>query len=322
MAGLPAVQKIKREELKAKHPEMVESKPVERVMIPADISAAPINEGGDPQPPPELPPEEVPVEKPLSVDEQWRIKFEQQEQRLRSRDQERVNAENKAREEIEGLKKLVEDLRSTIPPPKIEPDLSEELTPEEIATYGSSQAFVDKVSTKVARKELKKALDKIDALSNKLEQLEQATTRVETGVASSEEDRFVDSVKRNIKNFDVIIASTEWLDYLKQKVPYSRLTISNMLDKAHNDRDLDSIVEIFEGFKPNRAALARMTSPALNGGAAPVNTNGQQKPMLKWSDRKRISEDFRKGRLNKTDKDKWDVMFKEAEAENRIDYDK
>jgi hypothetical protein len=64
-----------------------------------------------------------------------------------------------------------------------------------------------------------------------------------------------------------------------------------------------------------------MVSPSLNGGgAAPVHTNGQQKPILKLSDRKRVSNDFVQGKITKEVRDYWDKLFKEAEAEDRIDF--
>jgi len=320
MAGLPQVMRMKREQMRAQHPEqVVEQAQPERVMIPIDVPALKPNEGGDPN----LPPHEVAsVEeepKPLSLEDQWKATAEKWETKYRSLQGsiERIEPELRSERELRTrLEQQMQELREAMPRPEPVLDPSEELTEDELKVYGESSAVVQKIARKVARGELASALKD---LKQEIAQLKEANGRVETGVAQSEEERFVDSVKRNVKNFDAIIKSSEWVDYLSQRVPYTKDTISSALDKAHAKRDLDSVLEIFQGFKPSKAALESMKSPVLNGGAAPVNANGQRKPILKLSDRKKVSEDFRKGRIDKATLDTWNKLFREAEAEGRLD---
>lgn len=321
MPGLPQAQLKRKAELKAQQPPELQTP--ERVMIPIDVPGGqqpPANEGGDPA---NLPPENVEVqpneEKPLSLEDQWRIKSEQWETKFRSLQGVVENLEPQLRSEREmrnKLEKELQELREAMPRPQPQPDPTIEFTEEEAKVYGDSAPVIEKVARKVARGEFSSALAD---LRKEIAALKEANSRVESGVASSEEQRFIQTVKQNVKNFDAIIKTSEWQDYLQRRVPYSKITIGQALQSAHDDRDLESIVEIFQGFKPTKAALELMKSPNLGAGELPSHAS-KQKPMLKWSDRQKISEDFRKGRITKEVRDQWDKAFKEAEAENRIDY--
>lgn len=318
MPGLPQAQLKRKAEIQAQQPPEV--KPVERVMIPIDVPGNnPANEGGDPV---IVPPSDEPDVKVLTLEEQWRIKSEQWENKFRSLQGVVENLEPQLRSEKELRSKIeheLQNLREAMPRPEPVPDPSEELTEEEMRIYGESAPAVQKIARKVARGELSSAL--VD-LRKEIADLKAANARVETGVATNEEQRFINEVKGSVKHFDGVIKSAEWQEYLKQKVPYTKSTIGQALQTAHEARDLDSVVEIFSGFKPSRAALESMKGPILGSGGTPVDINNRAKPMLKWSDRQKISEDFRKGRINREQRDHWDKLFKEAEAENRIDYTK
>jgi hypothetical protein len=318
MPGLPQAQLKRKAEIQAQQPPEV--KPVERVMIPIDVpGGTPVNEGGDSV---VVPPSDEPEIKPLTLEEQWRIKSEQWESKFRSLQGVVENLEPQLRSEKELRSKIeqeLQNLREAMPRPEPVPDPSEELTEEETRIYGESAPAVQKIARKVARGELTSALAD---LRKEIADLKAANARVETGVATNEEQRFINEVKSNVKHFDGVIKSAEWQEYLKQKVPYTKSTIGQALQTAHEARDLDSVIEIFSGFKPSRAALESMKSPILGSGGNPVDISSRSKPMLKWSDRQKVSEDFRKGRLTKDQRDHWDKLFKEAEAENRIDYAK
>jgi hypothetical protein len=159
------------------------------------------------------------------------------------------------------------------------------------------------------------------AIQKELKDLRESQHRVQTDLSTTSEQQFMGHVKSRIQGFDEIVASDEWKDYIATKAPYSRKTVYDMLAEAHVGRDLDTLAEIFAGFKPAKATLAGMVTPSLSGGGgAPVNLNGQSKPILRLSDRKRISEDFVKGKITKDIRDQWDKLFKEAEAEGRIDF--
>jgi hypothetical protein len=322
MAGLPQAMVVKRELLKAKlaaetPPPGVVEQPVEAVLPHMDgPSSTPVQVV---KPPEQIPVVEAP--KPaLSLEEQWKAESIKNEQRWKSLQgvieslQPELKSEKARREQLEIELKA---LREAMPPPPPVPDPETDLSPEELETYGESQAFISKIARKIARGETKAALT---AIEKELKELRESQSTVQTDLRTTSEEQFMSHVKSRIKGFDEIVASEEWKAHIATKAPYSRKTIYDMLAQAHMDRDIDTIVEIFGGFKPSKAALATMVSPSLHGGAPPIQLNGQQKPMLKISDRKKVSEDFVKGKITKAVRDEWDKLFKEAEAEGRIDF--
>jgi hypothetical protein len=325
MAGLPKVMQARREQMKLDHPELVEQQQQQHVLIPITPSVEkPANE--------EAPVVvEEPEEAPMSLEKQWELKSKQWEDKYRSLQGVVENLEPTVRSEKEMRLKLereLQELREAMPKPEEKPDMSDELTAQELEVYGGSQSVIEKVARKIARGELKSALSTLGELRKELKDLREASGRVETGVHQSEEERFLDRVREAIPKFDAITTSREWReDYLNRPVPYTDMVIHEALSDAHVKRNLKRIKDIFAGFKPSKETLATMTSPALNGGAAPIDTSGGgKKPILKWSDRKRMSEDLRMGRIKTKEQraewDAWDKMFKEAEAEGRIDMSK
>jgi len=328
MAGLPKVMLKKREELRAKNPEhMVTQDEPARVMIPIDVPAVkPANEGGDP-PATSSVEEPVVVEKPIPLEEQYRITAEKWETKFRSLQGTVESLEPQLRSERDMRTRLeneLQALREAMPKPEVKPDPTEELTEEELATYKDSTTVIQKIAKKIAKGELSAALKDI---RKEVDDLKAATGRVESGVVQNEEKTFLDSVRRGVKNFDATIETQEWKDYLGKKLPYSRDTIYDALQSAHDRRDLDTILDIFKDFKPSKSALDAMRTPTLNGGGgSPQNLNGNQKPILKWSDRKRMSDDMKFGRIKtkeqKAEWDRWDAEFRLAEQEGRVDFNK
>lgn len=311
MAGLPNVQRVKRDAMKAEVPQVVEQP--QNVVIPLN--------------PPSEPPKIEVVETPPtlqeppkpSVEDELRAENAKLEQRYRSLQGVIEKLEPEVRSEREQRAKLEQEmvkLREALPQP-INPD--EELTEEELATYGESSPVIQKIAKKIARGELSAA---VKELKKEIAELKEASSKIQTDLTQTSEEQFLGYVKSVIKNFDTIVASKEWSEYLGSRAPYSRKSIHDLLTEAHMNRDADTIKEIFEGFKPSKSALASMVTPTLGAGSAPPNLNGTQKPILKWSDRQKISRDFKFGRIDQAEKSKWDKLFKEAEAENRIDYSK
>ena len=316
MAGLPQAMVVKRELMRKQEageaPPGQVQQPVEAVIPHMDGPPTPITK------PTLVPPVEPKTPTP---EEQWKAEALKNEQRWRSLQgvieslEPALKSEKAQREKLENE---LRELREAMPPPVPLPNPEEDLNEEELATYGESQGFVSKVARKIARGETKAALA---AIEKELKELRESQHRVQTDLTTTSESQFMSHVKSRIQNFDEIVASDEWKDYIATKAPYSRKTVYDMLAEAHVGRDLDTLAEIFAGFKPAKATLAGMVSPSMSGGgSAPVQLNGQHKPILKLSDRKRVSDDFVKGKITKDVRDYWVNLFKEAEAEGRLDF--
>ena len=215
-------------------------------------------------------------------------------------------------------------LRDALPPPVVVPDPEEEWTEEETKAYADARGVIEKVAKKVAKGQLNGALAE---LRKEIAELKESNTRVQTDLSTTSEQQFLTHVRSVIPNFDKIVESSEWREkYLPQKVPYSGgRTIYDALAEAHGKRDIDTIKEIFKDFKPSKSALDSMRSPPLDGSAPPIQLNGSgKKPILKVSDRKKMNDDFRMGRIKTKEQraewDKWKQIFDEADREGRIDY--
>lgn len=315
MPGLPKEQIRKREALRAQHPELIVEAPKDNILIPINPSAPAVEE-----PVVIAPPEEEPA--PLSLEQQWRVELEKEQQRYSSlrgqveKLEPELRAEREARRQLEVEMKA---LRDALPPPVVVPDPDEEWTDEETQAYADARTVIEKVAKKVAKGQLNGALAE---LRKEIAELRESNTRVQTDLSTTSEQQFLTHVRSVIPNFDRTVESSEWRDkYLPKLVPYSGgRTIYDALAEAHTKRDIETIKEIFKDYKPSKSALDSMRSPPLDGSAPPTQLNGNRKPILKWSDRKKVSEDFRMGRITKEKKDEWDRLFKEANAENRIDY--
>ena len=326
MPGLPKVMQEKREALKIKlgtaAPPATE--PPQPVVLghmdtPQQPDAPQATEGGDPSSTPSQEPAPAP-----SMEEQWRITAEKWEQKFRSLEGIVQGLEPKykgAQEQVEKLEKELKALREAVPPPP--PDTSDDWTPEEEETYGSSRAVIEKAARKIAKGELKAATKLIEDLRAEIGELRQQTGRVQQDLTQTTEQQFYKLVVDNVPNFEKIIALNEWRSYLDEKPRYSRQTFGQLLQEAHNARDLDSIKDIFKGFKPSKSVLATMANPPLNGGSVPVNDRPATKPTLKWSDRQALSKALRFGKVKSTDPEyiRLEREFKEAEREGRINYD-
>jgi hypothetical protein len=313
MAGLPQAMVVKRELLRAQQsgetpPQGNVEKPPEVVIPHMDGPPTPITK------PTLVPPTPSP-------EDQWKAEALKNEQRWRSLQgvieslEPALKSEKAQRERLE---LELQALRDAMPPPVQLPNPEEDLSEEELATYGDSQAVISKIARKIARGETSAAMA---AIQKELKDLRESQHRVQTDLSTTSEQQFMTHVKSRINSFDEIVASDEWKEYIATKAPYSRNTVFDMLKQAHEGRDIDTIAEIFAGFKPAKATLAGMVTPSLSGGGgAPVQLNGQHKPILKLSDRKRVSEDFVKGKITKDVRDYWVNLFKDAEAEGRLDF--
>lgn len=326
MAGLPKAMIEKREAMRAKQqPEVMHrEEPQNNVVIPIEPGKGPVAELHIPE---ALPPVVEPTPAP-SPQNQWEEEARKWEQRYRSLQGKIESLDPELRsekEKVSNLERALQELREAMPRSAPTPDPDVELTEDEAKVYGDSSPVIQKIARKIARGELNEALKD---LRREITELREANTRVQTDLTNMSDAQFYQYVRGQVPNFDDIVSHAEWAGYLDTKVPYSKLKLAQALEQAHKGRDLESVKEILTGFKPSKNPLASMVSPPMNGGgAAPLNSSGDpKKPTLKWSDRVRMSEDKRMGRVKSKEQiaswDAWDKAFREAEAEGRIDYSK
>lgn len=213
-------------------------------------------------------------------------------------------------EENSELKKALKEKTEPAPKPA-EPQIQiEDLSEEERAAYKQSLPVIEKVARKFAAEMAQPLLKQVRTLEERL-----AETKNDYSTMS--ERMFSATVQDRVKDFQAKLNSPRWATYLQSKIPRTNLTVKDALLNAHRSRDLETIVEIFAEFKLESTSL---TSQAMPGTvkAAPA-TKVEEK--LKFSDRAKISEDFRKGRISKQRFDELVAAYDRAEREGRVNFD-
>lgn len=196
----------------------------------------------------------------------------------------------------------------------------EELTSEETETYEKAFPVINKLSKKVAQQMINQV---VAPMQEEIRSLKEGNSSVAQTIKDTDERTFYSNVVSRVPDMEKTIQLPEWKDYLSQRVPYTDYTRGQALIAAHGARNLDRVSEIFSGFKPGSPdSIDSLVTPAVNGSqnTAAILQSGGKKPNLKFSERKKASEDMRKGRISKEQFEKIDSMYKRAESENRIDY--
>lgn len=224
-------------------------------------------------------------------------------------------------QKVAGLEKENSDLRNALD--SANPALMlEGLSDEEKEAYAESAPVMAKLARHVADKSVSKLTEKLavferaDAERMEREAAEKITrTRME-------EQSFMNSVANRVAGsmdeFERINKSVEFDDFLNRAVK-GGMTVKEMLMSAHNKRNLNDVVYWFDQFKASKnpaimpTSLPVVPSKTTGGGDVPSD-----KPILKMSDRKKLSEDFRKKLISFDEYTAGKKIYDQAEAEGRL----
>jgi hypothetical protein len=191
-----------------------------------------------------------------------------------------------------------------------------ELTDDEKTTYAESFSVIQKAAKREAMKLVKTA---IEPLNREIQQLRGASRKID----DMTEKAFLASVRKSVGDLDNLTSSAAWKDHASSRVPFTGLTVGQALMQAHNARDLDRVVEIFDAFrgKATSNAVASLTAPAVAGATAiPRQADRNKAPTLKWSERTKAHNAFVKGQISIERLNQIDALYKKADREGRIDY--
>lgn len=213
-------------------------------------------------------------------------------------------------EEIGSLKQE----RAKLTAPKIE-----DLTDEETQAFEQSIPVITKIALKQADKVIS---SHVSQLNTQISQLKEANEALTKQMSGSESNSFIGSVKARVPELETIKNTPEWKKFLTTKSSqYSQRTIADDLVDAHNARDLAGVAAIFEGFKQTNKNLAAVFhSPSMSAATNIDTATSNKKPTLKYSERKRVSDQFRKGQITLDRYNQVKALYDEAEVEGRIDY--
>lgn len=189
----------------------------------------------------------------------------------------------------------------------------------EYEEYREAIPFVSTVHKQLLQKELEPIL-------KELEDLKRTNKNVATQVATSENSAFVQSLKASIKDYDKILTNhrPDWLSFIHTPLsPYTNKTINDALHEAHESRNAEFIIQAFNDFaksKLNNAGNAYY-APSVNAASSSIPLT-KDKTILKWSKRKEASKQKNLGLMDAATFNKIDAMYKKANEEGRIDFDK
>lgn len=196
------------------------------------------------------------------------------------------------------------------PEPEPEPEY-EDLTPEEKKLFSQSLPTIEKVARRLAA-------EMAQPLKNEIKTLREQVATSQSSYANMNEEMFVATIRKEIPDMDSKLNAPGWKEYVGSTIPRTNLTVGQALINAHKARKLQTIQEIFESFKLEGASkLSAQAMPST------VKASTAPKPVekLKFSDRQKLSEDFRKGRISKERFDTLVAKYDRAELEGRVNFD-
>ncbi len=202
-----------------------------------------------------------------------------------------------------------------------------DLTEEELQEYGAALPVLNKLLTK-ERRNIEQSV--IKPLQQEILELKKSNTDVVQKAAASDEGTFVQQVRMQVKNvggdFDAILKNPKWAEFTNRAIgPYADITIGQALWDAHKKRDLGKVIKVFEDFaktQTTNGAGDAYRAPSVSAAAGALPESNEKKPMLKWSKRKEASDKFRKRQISMDEYNQIAKVYRDAEAEGRIDFSK
>lgn len=195
---------------------------------------------------------------------------------------------------------------------------AEEFTAEELEAYSESRTFI----AKVVRQELAKVLPTITAQLDEVRNTAKAATST---VQQQSSRSFFAELKAKVPNLDNIIKHKHWADFLDAEDDMSGATYGALIQHHVTNQKLEALANVYKKFATLYGVEA---APATNGYAGAVPSGGAAsvpqppaKPVkLKASDRKKASEDYRKGKITWAQLEEVNKQFEIADKAGNVDY--
>lgn len=188
-------------------------------------------------------------------------------------------------------------------------DVSTVLSPQEQEMYKESLPIIQKIAKAMAG-------EKVKEVQREIEELKADAKKQSSRVESVSEQTFVSMIESAIPNLAKFRRDPRWNTYLTSRIPKSGMTVRDALNAAHMKRDINTIKEIVEDFDPKADSLSTLATPTVSSAAKSLPV----KKTIPASARTKISEDFRKGRIDKDRFDKLVAAYELAEKEGRVNF--
>lgn len=197
------------------------------------------------------------------------------------------------------------------------PALDIGITDDEKRVYGDAIPLIEKLAAKIAAKAIEDA--GLPTLKTDLSTIKENTGKLATTQMTQDENAFIGRVRDRFPKMDEMVREPGWEEYMNRKVPYTPHTFGQLLVAAHNARDFERVTEIMGGYKPTPApVIDELATPSRRADNVDPVATAARKPVLKWSERVKANENFRKGRITRERLDQINALYTEAEKEGRI----
>ena len=192
-----------------------------------------------------------------------------------------------------------------------------DLTDEQRTRYEDALPVIEKMASRIVSKALEDA--GVLALKTEVGEIKANTGKLASTQMTQDENAFIGRVRDKFPKMDSIVQEPGWAEYMARRVPFSPHTFGQALIAAHNARDFERVVEIMDGYKPTPApTIDDLATPSRRADIIDPVATAQRKPTLKWSERVKASDDFKKGRITRERLDQINALYTEAEKEGRI----
>lgn len=192
--------------------------------------------------------------------------------------------------------------------------------------YGDSRPYIEKVVDLRLADQLNKL---VPGLRQMVEEAKQTATTAVTTVHQQQTRGFLADVKGKVPDMAQLISHKHWGDFLAETNDFAGATYDQLL--AHNVRNqnLTGVVKIYDAFREKYVGASQQQQQQTNAGYAGAAPQGgaaqapQQQPQvakLKVSDRKKASEDYRKGKITWDQLQEVNKRFDDAEKAGNVDY--
>lgn len=228
--------------------------------------------------------------------------------------------------ELENRSKSVSEAAPSAPAPAISVE-AVEFTADEEKDFGDSKEYI----SKVVKAQLAPVMGTINALitelRTKITAAEQTASGAVNTVQKATADSFLSQVHAAVPNLEAIKQHKNWGDYLDETDELSGATIEQLLAHNIHKGKIGPVAKIYKRFEekymqgatPN---LAGYNGAAPSGGGTDLQANPAVQGKLKQSDRRRASEDYRKGKITWEQLQVVNAKFDEADKAGNIEFDK
>lgn len=197
----------------------------------------------------------------------------------------------------------------------------EEYTTEEQREYEQSASYIDKRARNIVRAELAPFVDKLNAILANIGQKVDATSG---SVQTVQRNTFQSELLKLAPDYKTLIADPNWRKFVDAIEPMTRRTYGDVLGYHLGQGDPEGAATVYKAFRdqyytPQTSAAAFVGVTPGGGGEVP-DAPAAPTQKLKFSERKKLSDDYKFGRITYDKLQEFNKKWAEAEANGNIDY--